>query len=311
MEQTVTGVSMDYDEIKQYLPKDDIPSSWQGTKGDWYHKQVISMIMKYGCIDHNPRPKWHDGTPAHTYSINHILHSYDISKGESPLITLRPIACKSAIGEILWIYQDASNDLNVLSDKYNVNWWDDWDIGDRTIGECYGKTVNNYDLMHNLLDGIKADPDGRRHIICLWQYNDFQKKHGLKPCCFMTNYNIRHAEDGDYLDMLLYIRSSDFYTAYCINNMQYLALLHLVARHCGYNVGKFSVVTDNVQIYDRHVTFAQELVRREPVKCNPSIWLNPNKTDFFDFTLDDIKVANYPVNEIKEKNPQMKPEVAV
>lgn len=285
--------------------------SYEGTKGDYYHKEVINQILSEGSKDINPRPKYADGTPAHTISVNHILHSYDISKGESPLITLRPIATKSAIGEILWIYQDQSNDLNLLRDKYGITWWDEWDIGDRTIGACYGETVRRHNLIQNLLDGIIADPDGRRHIMSLWQVDDFKDKHGLKPCCFQTNFNIRHTEDGDYMDMILYIRSSDFLTAYCINSVQYLALLYMVARHTGYKVGKFSVVTVNVQIYDRHIEQANIMLNRKPIDCQPKIWLNPDKSNFFDFTIDDIKVIDYPRDEIEEKNPQLKFELGI
>ena len=112
-----------------------------GTKGDVYTKELIKRILDEGCLDVNPRPKYSDGVPAHTLSVNHGMMSYDLTKDESPLITLRPIAVKSAIGELLWIYQDESNNLDLLASKYGVTWWDLWDIGDRTIGACYGETI--------------------------------------------------------------------------------------------------------------------------------------------------------------------------
>ena len=144
-------------------------------------------------------------TPAHTISINHEICTYDLSKGELPIITLRPIASKSAIGALLWIYQDQSNNLDLLRDKYNVKWWDEWDIGNRTIGSCYGETVRKHDLMNKLLHGLKTDPDGRRHIMNLWQEEDFTRPHGLKPCAYQTVWNVRHGQDGnDYLDMCLF-----------------------------------------------------------------------------------------------------------
>ena len=151
------------------------------TKADKYMNEMISHILNNGYKDINPRPKYADGTPAHTISVNHTFRSYDLSKGESPLITLRPIAVKSSIGELLWIYQDASNDLEVLKNKYNVSWWDEWDIGNRTIGSVYGDTVRSHNLVERLLNGMIKDPDGRRHIISLWQESDFEKEHGLKP----------------------------------------------------------------------------------------------------------------------------------
>ena len=277
------------------------------TKGDVYTKEILTRILEEGCLDKNPRPKYADGTPAHTLSVNHGMCTYDLTKGESPLITLRPIAVKSSIGELLWIYQDESNDLNVLRDKYGVTWWDEWDIGNRTIGSVYGETVRRHELVKRLLKGLKEDPDGRRHIICLWQEDDFKEPHGLKPCAFMTEWNIRHGKDGtDYLDMCLIQRSSDFATAGCINQVQYLVFLHLVARHLGLTPGRFSWFYNNIQIYDRHIEQAKELISREPVDCEPKIWLNPEKTNFYDFTIDDIKITGYPRAEIKEKNPQMK-----
>lgn len=192
----------------------------RGTKGDIYTKEIITRILEEGCLDINPRPKYKDGTPAHTLSVNHGMCTYDLTKGESPLITLRPIAIKSSIGELLWIYQDQSNNLDVLAEKYGVNWWDEWDIGNRAIGTCYGETFRRHYSMIDFLNSLKNDPDGRRHIIDLWQVDDFKEKHGLKPCAFLSIWNVRHGRDGiDYLDMCLIQRSSDFLTAGCINQV--------------------------------------------------------------------------------------------
>ena len=281
------------------------------TKGDIYMKELINKVLGHGSKDINPRPKYKDGTPAHTISVNHVFHTYDISKGESPFITLRPIAIKSAIGELLWIYQDMSNDLDVLKNKYNVTWWDAWDIGNRTIGCCYGETVRRHKLLTNLLNGLITNPDGRRHIMELWQEDDFKNPHGLKPCCHETNFSVRHEQDGDYLDMILMIRSSDSLTALCINEMQYEVLLHLVARHCGFKVGVFSSIITNAQIYDRHIENAKEMLNRKSISCSPKIWLNPDKKNFFDFTVDDIKLIDVPKDMIVERNPQLKFELGI
>ena len=282
------------------------------TKGDMYTKEILKRILEEGCMDKNPRPKYEDGTPAHTLSVNHGMCTYDLTKGENPLITLRPIAVKSSIGELLWIYQDESNDLDVLRNKYGVTWWDEWDIGDRTIGSVYGETVRRHELVKKLIDGLKNNPDGRRHIISLWQEDVFHDKHGLKPCAFLTQWNVRHGNDGvTYLDMCLTQRSSDFCTAGCINQVQYLIFQHLIARHLGYTPGRFTWFYNNIQIYDRHIEQAKELIDREPVDCEPYIWLNPEKTDFYDFTPDDIEVRGYPRKLIKERNPQMKFEIGI
>ena len=275
-------------------------------KEDQMVKETFEKILNEGCMDINPRPHYEDGTPAHTLSFNHHMQSYDLSKGEFPIITLRPIAVKSAIGELLWIYQDQSNSLDLLKDKYNITWWDEWDIGDRTIGCVYGETVRRHDLMNNLINGIKKDPDGRRHIINMWQEDDFKNPHGLKPCAYQTNWNVRHGKNGiDYLDMCLYQRSSDYATAGCINQVQYATFLIILAHCLNYKPGKFTWFVDNIQIYDRHIDQVKEMLNRESIDCSPTIWINPDKTDFYSLTIDDIKLTGYPRDIIKEKNPQL------
>ena len=300
-----------------------------GTKGDQYTKEIIKRIMDEGCLDKDPRPKYSDGTPAHTLSVNHGMCTYDLSRGESPLITLRPVATKAAISEILWIYQQESNDLVVFDDllgkntwdkdhKVN-NWWEEWAIRDKegnyelndkghpTIGACYGETIKRHNLVKELLKGLKENPDGRRHIISMWQVEDFKDLHGLKPCAFQTVWNVRHGKDNkDYLDMCLFQRSSDFLTAGCINQVQYVILQHLIARHIGMTPGRFTWFYDNIQIYDRHMEQAKEMLNRECIDCSPKIEINPDKKDFYDIKPEDVKIVDYPREKIKTKNPQLK-----
>lgn len=191
-----------------------------------------------------------------------------------------------------------------MRDKYGVTWWDNWDIGDRTIGFCHGETVRHHNLVDEMLRNIEKDPSG--HIINMWQAEDYKHPHSLKSCCCQTAWNVRHGKDGvDYLDMCLLQRSSDFATAGCINQFQYVVLQYLFARHLGYKPGKFSWMANNVQIYDRHIDQVKEMLDRNSIKCSPKIWLNPDKKDFYSFTKDDIKIVGYPFKEIKEKNPQL------
>ena len=299
------------------------------TKGDKYQKEILQRILDEVCLDKNPRPVYADGTPAHTLSVNHGMCTYDLTKNESPLVTLRPIAVKTSIAEILWIYQKESNDLvvfdellgkNTWEENHEINnWWKDWALKDENgdyllnkaghpyIGACYGETIRKHKLVKKLIKDIKENPDGRRHIISMWQEADFAKPHGLKPCAFLTQWNVRHGKDGiDYLDMCLTQRSSDFATAGCINQVQYIVLLNLIARHLDLTPGTFTWFYNNIQIYDRHVEQAKELIRREPVECEPKIWLNPDKKNFYDFTVDDIKIVGYPREKIKEQEPQLK-----
>ena len=340
-----------------------------GTKGDMYAKTIMHHIIQDGALDQNPRPHYEDfyenatydiesntvktqdnkeikvgqneqvkisdngvyiWVPAHTLSVNEGVEcTYDLSKGESPLITLRPIATRSSIAEVLWIYQKESNDLvlfdellkkNTWDENHKINnWWDDWAIRDKdgnyklnrlghpTIGTCYGETVHRRNMLKKeVIEGIKRDPDGRRHITNLWQLDDFNERHGLKPCAFLTIWNVRHGwDDKDYLDMTMVQRSSDFATAGCINQVQYVALQKMVAKELGLTPGTFTWKPVNVQIYDRHIDQAIEMLNREPITCNASIDVVGDKS-FDEMTPDDVVINDYPRELIKKKNPQLR-----
>ena len=263
---------------------------------DEYLKSDIKNILNKGQKDENPRPKYEDGTPAYTYFVTHNVRTYDLSKGEFPITTLRPIAWKNAIKEILWIYQDASNSLGILRDKYSISWWNSWESQDipGTIGNRYGHTVARYDLMNKrVLEDIKKDPYGRYHIINLWQEDELQSSDGLKPCAYETIWTVR----GNYLDMFLNQRSGDMLVASGagnVNEVQYAALLMMVARDTGYEPGKFTHMVVNEQIYDRHIENANELLNRQSdISKVPVMKLNKDKTGFYDFTIDDFELTDY------------------
>ena len=229
-------------------------------KSDRYLVKDIHNILENGYKDINPRPRYEDGTPAHTISVNHVTRKYDLSKGEFPISTLRPQAWKTGIREIFTIYQHPTNVISEMRDM-GVTWWDPWDIGDGTIGQRYGATVKRYDLIHNLIEDIKKDPYGRRKVVSLWQETDLHETKGLAPCAFLTMWNVR----GEYLDMSMIQRSGDMLTASGaggINEIQYAALLMMIARVTGYEPGVFTHFVANEQIYDRHMDNAQELLRR-------------------------------------------------
>lgn len=350
-----------------------------GTKGDMYTKVIMDHILQNGCIDHDPRPHYEDKypgakydeekkvvitaegkkvpisekdrvfikdgyievwVPAHTISVNNGVEcTYDLSKGESPMITLRPIATKASAAEILWIYQQQTNDLVIFDemlgrstweeDKKINNWWNDWalrnpdgsyklnEAGHPEIGACYGGTTGPRNMLRsevinvikgNIEEGIKPNPDSRRLITCLWQTDDFRREHGLKPCAFLTIWNVRHDWDGeDYLDMTMVQRSSDFATAGCINQVQYAELLMMVAKEVGMKPGKFTWKPVNVQLYDRHLDQAIEMLRREPVSdIDATIKLRKEATSFDDMTSDDLKVLDKEaIQKVKTKNPQL------
>lgn len=276
------------------------------TLADIYMKENIEKVLIEGYLDVNPRPKYKDGTPAHTVSINHVMRKYDLSKGEFPICTLRPQAWKTGIKEIFTIYQKPTNNLEEM-EKMGVFWWSDWNIGDGTIGQRYGATVKRYDLINNLINDIKNDPYGRRKIVSLWQETDLHETAGLAPCAFQTIWNVRNDSTGkEYLDMCLIQRSGDMLTASGaggINEIQYAALLMMIARHCGYEAGVFTHFVANEQIYDRHEEQALEMIRRANVLAfeeyengeyiHPTLILNPDKTNFYEMTIDDFTMKNY------------------
>lgn len=177
-------------------------------KADTYLQENIRHILEDGYMDENPRPRYKDGTPAHTYSVNHVFRTYNLAAGEFPITTLRPIAWKTGIKEILTIYQNPTNDISEM-EKMGVTWWSDWDIGDGTIGQRYGATVSRYDLINNLIKDIQTDPYGRRKVVSLWQETDLRETPGLAPCAFLTIWNVREK----YLDMCMIQRSGDMLTA--------------------------------------------------------------------------------------------------
>ena len=289
-------------------------------KADKYMIDAINDILGYGYKDINPRPKYEDGTPAHTYSINHVMRQYNLSGDEFPICTLRPIAWKTGIKEIFTIYQKPTNIIAEMEDM-GVNWWSDWDIGDGTIGQRYGATVKRYDLINSLIEDIKKDPYGRRKVMSLWQETDLKETDGLSPCAFLTIWNVRNdtRNNKEYLDMCLIQRSGDMLTASgagCINEVQYAALLMMIARHCGYEAGVFTHFIANEQIYDRHIEQAEEMLKRyKDLKMHefygkhiktPKLVLSPEKTNFFEMTIDDFEMIDY--EPIK---PQLKLELGI
>lgn len=269
--------------------------------------------------------------PAHTISVNSGIECiYNLPDGESPMSTLRPTAVQRAIDEIIWIYFLESNDLVEFDRLLGIctwekdgkihNWWEKWALRDAngnyilnekghpTIGACYGETVRRRHMLEReVIEPIRKNPDSRRLIVSTWQIDDFDEPHGLKPCAFQTIWNVRHSWDGkDYLDMTLIQRSSDFCTAGCINQVQYATLLMIVAKKVGMLPGTFTWKPINVQIYDRHIEPAIEMMNRQPINCRANITLNPNITSFDKITHDDVTIEDYPRELIKKKNPQLK-----
>ena len=275
-------------------------------KADKYYIENLTRIISGdGTWDENPRPKWSDGTPAHSKFITGVFEEYDISKGEFPITTLRNTAIKTGIKEVLWIYQKQSNSLSVAREM-GINWWDEWNIGDDTIGQRYGATIKRYNLMNKLLDGLKNDPFSRRHIIDMYQYSDLDETDGLHPCAYKTTWSVRKIDGIYYLDMTLDQRSNDYVMAGYINKIQYVALQMMVASHLGYKVGKFCHLVQNLHIYDRHFDAVSEIVKRIGLDEQPKIELKQNKS-FYEFTVDDFDI--FGVSDIKKLDSKL--EIAI
>ena len=259
-------------------------------KADLYFKQNLKKILDTGHLDKDPRAKYADGTPAHTLFITQVFEEYDLLKGEYPITTLRNTAIKTGIKEIKWIYMAQNNLLSTAKDL-GINWWDSWDIGDGTIGQRYGHTVNRYNLYNKLLIGIYQDPFGRRHIMNLWQEQEFlEEPKGLKPCAYETLWSLHKKNDAYYVDMTLNQRSSDYIMAGYINKSQYVALMihtcHTLWLMSGCKVkyipNKFCHLVQNLHIYDRHISSAHEIMNREG-GYQPTMSFNEETYDF-DFT---------------------------
>ena len=278
------------------------------TKADIIFKDNIRKIMDEGVFSENARPRYKDGNVANSKYITGAFAEYDLSKGEFPITTLRPIAIKFAIKEVLWIYQDQSNSLELLNNKYNVHYWNDWEVGDTgTIGQRYGAVVKKHNIIHKILQQLEANPWNRRNIISLWDYEAFEESDGLLPCAFQTMFDVRRVDGEIYLDATLTQRSNDMLVAHHINAMQYVALQMMIAKHFGWKVGKFFYFINNLHIYDNQFEQANELLRREPSDCQPRLVLNvPDGTDFFDIKPEDFELINY--DPVK---PQLKFDLAI
>lgn len=278
------------------------------TKADKLFKDNIQKIMEQGVYSEQARPKYKDGKTANSKYITGVFAEYDLSKGEFPITTLRPIPIKSAIKELLWIYQDQSNSLDILEEKYNVHYWNDWEVGDtRTIGQRYGAVVKKHDIINKILKQLEDNPWNRRNVISLWDYQAFEESEGLLPCAFQTMFDVRRVDGTIYLDATLVQRSNDMLVAHHINAMQYVALQMMVAKHFGWKVGKFFYFINNLHIYDNQFPQAEELLRRKESDCMPQLMLNvPDGTNFFDIKAEDFELIDY--SPVK---PQLKFDLAI
>lgn len=270
-------------------------------------KQYIQEILEEGVWSEHARPHYEDGTEAKSRYLTDVTMKWDLAKGEFPISQLRPIYIKKAIEEIFWIYQDQTSDLDQL-ERRGVTWWEEWALADHSIGERYGKTVKNYDIVDRTLKLLEENPWNRRAIMNLWQYRDLDVPAKLPPCAFMMQFDVRRKNGQLLLDGKLTQRSSDFLVAGLgINQMQYVALQMMFAKHLGFEVGTFSWSVMNLHIYDRHFEQAKALLKREPADALPYLTLDvPAKTNFYE-----IKPADFTLHQYEAVRPQLKFELAI
>lgn len=287
-------------------------TNYQGE--DQRDKSVASSIP-----DHTAQAK----SSARTIRLPHQILQFDLSK-EFPILTSKKVGWKTAILEILWIYQAASNDVRWLQER-NIKIWNEWEISEsgeyqgrninqifkanhpnettidfaHTIGTAYGWIVNRYHLIDNLIATLKQNPGNRRMVLSLWQ-NEWLETAALPSCVWNTQWNLI---DG-HLNLLVTSRSSDVPLGLPFNVVQYAALCHLIAKSVSAKPGQLTFITNDAHIYENQIDGIREQISRydEAVKQNtlppaPKLWINPEITDFYKFDnskeLKDIQLKNY------------------
>ncbi len=269
------------------------------SKADEIFIRMCEDIIENGTTTEGQavRPHWEDGSAAYTIKRFGVCNRYDLRE-EFPALTLRRTALKSAMDEILWIYQRKSNNIGDL--KPHI--WDEWADETGSIGKAYGYQVGvvshyadgDYDQMDRVLKDLRETPFSRRIMTNLYNVHDLSEMH-LYPCAYNAVYNVTddRREDGKLtLNMVLMQRSQDVLAANNWNVCQYALLLMMVAQASGMVAGELVHMIADAHIYDRHVDIVRELITRETHPA-PRVTLNPAVTDFYAFTTDDLIVEDY------------------
>jgi thymidylate synthase len=244
------------------------------------------------------RPHWEDGTPAYTIKKFGVVNRYNLAE-EFPIMTLRKTALKSATDEMLWIWQQKSNNVNDLHSHI----WDEWADETGSIGKAYGYQMSvkhkykegMFDQVDRVIYDLKNNPFSRRIMTNIYVHQDLSEMN-LYPCAYSMTFNVtqKKGEDRLTLNAILNQRSQDVLAANNWNVVQYSVLVHMLAQVCDMNVGELVHVIADAHIYDRHVDIIRELIKREP-KPAPKFHLNPDVHDFYEFTRNDVSLENYEV----------------
>ena len=258
-------------------------------------------IIDHGYSDEgmDVRPHWEDGAPAHTIKRFGIVNRYDLSE-EFPILTLRRTYLKSAVDEILWIWQKKSNNIKDLHSHI----WDQWADEDGSIGKAYGYQLGikhkypegEFDQVDRILYDLKHNPASRRIMSNIYVHADLHEMN-LYPCAYSMTFNVT----GNRLNAILNQRSQDMLAANNWNVVQYSALLIMMAKVSGFEPGELVHVIADAHIYDRHIPIIEEIIANEPYDA-PVLHV-ADRHDFYDFTRDDLTLENYRYHELKTKIP--------
>ena len=244
------------------------------------------------------RPHWEDGTKAHTVKKFCIVNRFDLTK-EFPILTIRKTYLKSAIDEILWIWQKKSNNIKDL----NSHIWDSWADENGTIGKAYGYQLGvkhkykegEMDQVDRVLYDLKNNPYSRRIMTNIYTFQDLHEMN-LYPCAYSMTFNVSNGT----LNGILNQRSNDMITANNWNVVQYSALLMMFAQVSNLKVGELVHVISDAHIYDRHIPIYKEMIKNEQYDA-PKLIINPEIKNFYDFTVDDFKLEGYKATPLTQK----------
>lgn len=272
------------------------------SKADQIFINNMKEIMEHGVSDekYDVRPKWEDGTPAHTIKKFGIVNEYDLQE-ELPILTIRRTAFKSCLDEILWIWQKKSNNIHDLHSHI----WDSWADENGSIGKAYGYQLGKkaiykegeFDQVDRVLYDLKHNPNSRRIMTNIYNFEDLHEMN-LYPCAYSMTFNV----EGDRLNGILNQRSNDMLTANNWNVLQYSLLIMMFAQVSGLKPGKLIHVIADAHIYDRHVDLVKKVIAK-PQHPAPKLKINPNVKNFYDFKLDDFELIDYQYEKLEEKIP--------
>ena len=259
-------------------------------------------ILQNGVRDDDltVRPHWEDGTPAHTIKKFGLVNRYDLQK-EFPILTLRRTYLKSAVDELLWIWQKKSNNVHDLSSHI----WDAWADETGSIGKAYGYQLGvkhqykegMFDQVDRVLYDLRHNPASRRILTSLYNFEDLHDMN-LYPCAYSMTFNVSNGT----LNAILNQRSQDMLAANNWNVCQYAVLVHMFAQVSGLKAGELVHVIADAHIYDRHVPVIEQLIQNEP-KPAPQFFIDPDVHDFYAFTRDSFRVEGYEYSEFTGKIP--------